>query len=369
MLTVCNTYTHTPTAHDVYIGRARGSGTNILQNEWSHQDNTKATFRVETREEAVCCFAQWLWWRIYAGDMTVISALWEIPKDANLICYCAPKACHGHVIAHAIEYLDTHGWPAPYGTTVYGDVDLSLHPQTVTLLSLMSQVLADYMVADPGVSEDLKGMLPSDGESFAVFCEDERFPLEIRQAVQQMVITRLHPEHAKLSVRSFCLALIPIAKRIHAASGWDTPSCLANFHTPSTRFLSNFSPARVVLSGETYATTEHAFQAAKTDDPAQVAAIQRAQTPADAKRLGRTVTLRLDWKEKELGVMADLISQKFRDATLARRLADTGYAVIVEGNTWYDTTWGICDKQGTNLLGLLLMAVRSNTVIDRSRKR
>ena len=34
-------------------------------------------------------------------------------------------------------------------------------------------------------------------------------------------------------------------------------------------FLSNFYPCAITLDGDDYPTVEHAFQAAKTDDPAQ----------------------------------------------------------------------------------------------------
>jgi hypothetical protein len=43
---------------------------------------------------------------------------------------------------------------------------------------------------------------------------------------------------------------------------------------------------------------------------------------------------------------------------MAQRLIQTGDAYLIEGNTWGDQYWGVCDGQGLNSLGLLLMETR-----------
>ena len=43
---------------------------------------------------------------------------------------------------------------------------------------------------------------------------------------------------------------------------------------------------------------------------------------------------------------------------MASRLINTGDAILIEGNTWGDTYWGVCDGVGENRLGKLLMEVR-----------
>ena len=78
--------------YDVYIGRPSKWG-----NPYSHKDNTKAQFKVDTREEAV--------WRYEVMMLKWIEdhpdILEEIKKELKgkvLGCWCAPKACHGDIL-------------------------------------------------------------------------------------------------------------------------------------------------------------------------------------------------------------------------------------------------------------------------------
>jgi ribA/ribD-fused uncharacterized protein len=124
-------------------------------------------------------------------------------------------------------------------------------------------------------------------------------------------------------------------------------------------FLSNFWPSPVRFEGQVYPTVEHAFQAAKTSDPAARARIRRASDPGKAKRLGRGVRLRKDWETVKLVIMAELLRQKFSPGSeLAALLLETGGRRLIEGNTWGDVFWGVCRGQGKNHLGRLLMRVR-----------
>ena len=127
-------------------------------------------------------------------------------------------------------------------------------------------------------------------------------------------------------------------------------------------FLSNFSPSLVVVDGEIYATIEHAFQAAKTDDPTLKTNIRNAATPKEAKRLGRSVQLIKDWDQRRLDVMASLVNQKFdTHLDLKIKLLLTGDAELVEGNTWKDRYWGVTqDGVGENHLGKILMRTRDS---------
>jgi len=124
------------------------------------------------------------------------------------------------------------------------------------------------------------------------------------------------------------------------------------------RFLSNFYPSKVTLDGLEYDTVEAAFQAAKTDDVADRRAIREADKPAEAKRLGRKVTLRQDWEKVKIGVMEDLCRQKFKQAAFKEKLLATGDAYLEETNTWNDTFWGVCRGHGKNHLGKVLMKLR-----------
>lgn len=125
------------------------------------------------------------------------------------------------------------------------------------------------------------------------------------------------------------------------------------------RFLSNFWPAPVDLDGVTYPTVEHAYQAAKTDDPVVREAIRRCDRPGDAKAAGGATPVAPGWEERRIAVMRDLLAQKFSAAPLRTQLLDTGWAPLVEGNGWGDTFWGVCRGDGTNHLGNLLMAERN----------
>ncbi len=126
------------------------------------------------------------------------------------------------------------------------------------------------------------------------------------------------------------------------------------------RWLSNFWYAEVEYKGVQYPTTEHAFQAAKTEDLGQRRHVQKAVNPAEAKRRGRQVTLRSEWESMKDGIMLDLNRQKFRDPDLRKKLLATGNATLIEGNTWGDMYWGVCAHigKGKNRLGQILMQIR-----------
>lgn len=125
------------------------------------------------------------------------------------------------------------------------------------------------------------------------------------------------------------------------------------------RWLSNFAAAQVNLDGMSYPTVEHAYQAAKTLNPVERGRIRTAPTPGDAKRWGRQGTQRKDWEAVKIDVMYGLLKQKFAPGSdLGDRLLSTGSCLLVEGNTWGDTFWGVFSGRGKNVLGALLMIVR-----------
>ena len=127
-------------------------------------------------------------------------------------------------------------------------------------------------------------------------------------------------------------------------------------------FLSNFYPSVVLYDGFSYPTVEHAYQAAKTFDENEQYKIRHAKTAAEAKKLGKRVTLRGDWEEVKLSVMARLLKQKFKDIGLANKLVDTNPHELIEGNWWGDTYWGVCKGKGHNYLGKLLMQIRRQII-------
>ncbi len=139
---------------------------------------------------------------------------------------------------------------------------------------------------------------------------------------------------------------------------------ITSFKRKQTKFLSNFYPVTVTFEGDQYAAVEDAFQAAKTLDPKERLLIQLCETPADARKCGRRVTLRPDWNEIKVDVMLELLRQKFSHPRLKDMLVATEDAVLIEGNTHHDNFWGNCtcrkcvEIEGQNHLGKLLMQVR-----------
>lgn len=132
---------------------------------------------------------------------------------------------------------------------------------------------------------------------------------------------------------------------------------IGEFQGPN-RWLSNFWPCRVVYLGLTFSSVEQAYQAAKCQDLDEAASFVNL-TPGQAKRRGRLVKQRVDWEEVKVGIMADLLAQKFMNPVLREQLLSTGHQQLVEGNTWGDTFWGVCRGQGENHLGRLLMTLRA----------
>lgn len=134
------------------------------------------------------------------------------------------------------------------------------------------------------------------------------------------------------------------------------------------RFLSNFYPCKVELDGIRYPSVEHAFQAAKTLNIQERKNIAVCRSAADAKRIGRHVTLRPNWDSIKAQIMLDLLRSKFKSLELKQKLIDTSDSLIVEGNTWNDTFWGQCNGVGKNMLGKLLMQVRSEITNNNVRR-
>lgn len=124
------------------------------------------------------------------------------------------------------------------------------------------------------------------------------------------------------------------------------------------RFLSNFWLVEVEFEGLVYPSVEHAYQAAKTTHLLGREIIRSQSSPGKAKRVGREVPIRPDWEDVKLDIMEELVRDKFEHEGLRKELLATGNAKLVEGNWWHDTFWGVCDGEGQNHLGKILMKVR-----------
>lgn len=127
------------------------------------------------------------------------------------------------------------------------------------------------------------------------------------------------------------------------------------------RFLSNFWLCPVNIENVFYSSVEHAYQAMKTINPVERQKIYLATSPAEAKQLGKMVTIRPGWNDNlKIEYMDYLIWDKFSNSPeLGNKLLSTGDMELIEGNTWGDKFWGVCDGIGHNHLGKILMKVRS----------
>ncbi|KIG14846.1 GTP cyclohydrolase II [Enhygromyxa salina] len=124
--------------------------------------------------------------------------------------------------------------------------------------------------------------------------------------------------------------------------------------------FSNFSSHPIELDGQTWATTEHYFQAQKFEDPKLREQVRLAPGPGPAAKLGRRLPgLRSDWEQVKEAVMLDALRAKFdQHPRLARLLLSTGDAELVE-HTRNDSYWADGgDGSGRNRLGVLLMQLR-----------
>jgi len=132
------------------------------------------------------------------------------------------------------------------------------------------------------------------------------------------------------------------------------------------RFLSNFYASPIIYNDLLFPTVEHAYQAAKAKDSygVQYDIAYFVPTSKEAKTRGRSVNMRTDWEDIKLVVMRELIVKKFEIPALRHALIDTGDATLIEGNTWNDTFWGVCNNIGENHLGKILMEVRMQIFKD-----
>lgn len=130
-------------------------------------------------------------------------------------------------------------------------------------------------------------------------------------------------------------------------------------------FLSNCYPATTPHRGRLFPTSEHAYMAARTEDAGAIAAILATPDPLEAQKIGWAARQVDGWDQLRFAVMDEIVTSKFtHSSALAAKLVATAGALLVEGNTWHDQTWGTCtceqhrNTPGANALGVCLMAVR-----------
>lgn len=127
-------------------------------------------------------------------------------------------------------------------------------------------------------------------------------------------------------------------------------------------FLSNFYPSEIVEDEIKYESVENYFQAMKSDSPIVRKSIG-ILNPSDAKKAGRRLKINpAEWNAKKDEIMFHALKLKFSNPVLMEKLRATGGCELVEGNTWNDTYWGMCNGKGLNKLGKMLMKIRDEEV-------
>jgi hypothetical protein len=138
-------------------------------------------------------------------------------------------------------------------------------------------------------------------------------------------------------------------------------------------FLSNFHPCPIVFLGKSYPTSEHAFQSLKMTDPVNAETVRNAPTPGQAKHLGRYYPMRSDWDDKRIDTMYEILRVKFHLPDMKQALLETENAMLIEGNYWNDTFWGMVQVsevvwEGENILGKILMDIRNEIQWEERKK-
>lgn len=93
-MTICTKVVnkHHKLPFDVYIGRGSKWG-----NPFSHMEGTTAQYKVDSREEAIEKYREWV-----QTQPHLLDSLYEL-KGKTLSCYCKPKGCHGDIL---VEFAD-----------------------------------------------------------------------------------------------------------------------------------------------------------------------------------------------------------------------------------------------------------------------
>ena len=130
----------------------------------------------------------------------------------------------------------------------------------------------------------------------------------------------------------------------------------------STPFPYNFSSFEVVWRGETWKTSEYAYQAAKFEDEKIRQEIQNARSSHDAMKLAKITynnQKRKDWHDIKLQIMEDIVRAKLsQHFYIQKKILQTGDRELIE-NSPRDSFWGWGpNKDGENHLGKIWMKLR-----------
>jgi ribA/ribD-fused uncharacterized protein len=137
--------------------------------------------------------------------------------------------------------------------------------------------------------------------------------------------------------------------------------------------FSNLYKRPVEFEGTSYPTSEHAYQAGKALKPAVRQWILSAPTPALAAMAAHGLyvwDVVPNWAQIKFARMRAVLRAKFdQHADLRELLLSTGEARLVEAGTVNNAVnrlWGEVDGKGENMLGVMLMELRTAYAKQRS---
>ncbi len=130
--------------------------------------------------------------------------------------------------------------------------------------------------------------------------------------------------------------------------------------------FSNLYRCPVEFEGTVYPTSEHAYQAGKARKPAVRQWILSAPTPALAAMAAHGLyvwDVAPDWAQTKFDRMRAVLRAKFdQHPDLRELLLSTGEARLVEAGTVNNAVnrlWGEVEGKGENMLGVMLMEIRT----------
>lgn len=127
-------------------------------------------------------------------------------------------------------------------------------------------------------------------------------------------------------------------------------------------WLSNFYAVKIILLDVEYASVEHAYMSAKSDDPEWKFYCQNTIEAGKVKTASRQIKIKDNWEDIKINVMFECLIKKFEQEPFRTKLIETGDKFIMEGNWWGDEFWGVNLKnnKGKNYLGKLITTIRNN---------
>ncbi len=149
---------------------------------------------------------------------------------------------------------------------------------------------------------------------------------------------------------------------IHVTNNVPPASERILFYEGTRYFLSNFSSFKVRWRGVDWMTSEHAYQAAKFDDPEIFELIKNAPSAHDTKKIAHANVAKvvIGWNEMKVGIMEEILRAKLaQHPYIQKKLRESGSREIIE-NSPTDSFWGRGpDWKGKNWLGKLWMKLRA----------